>query len=80
VTFLAYRPFIDPLGVHASWYLLLVPCAILVAFTYKAVRVPDLRRLARDTAVMAMQIIVGMVALGAAAYLFIEVVLPRLVR
>jgi prolipoprotein diacylglyceryltransferase len=80
VIFLAYRPFIDPLNLHAWWYVLLVPCAFLVAFTYKAIRIPNIKRLPRDTAVMAMQIILGMVALGAAGYLFIEVVLPRLVR
>jgi hypothetical protein len=36
---LAWRPFLDPLNLHEYWWAFLVPLALGVAFTYKAVRV-----------------------------------------
>lgn len=73
---LAYRPFIDPISIHRLWYLLLIPLAVLVALSYKAVRIPDLRDLPRQVAVMTVQIVLGIAALGVAGYLVVEWVLP----
>ena len=42
--FLAYRPFIDPLDLQRGWFILLLPLALGVSITYKAVRVEDLSR------------------------------------
>jgi hypothetical protein len=73
---LAYRPFLDPIAVHSHWYLLLPPMALFMSLAYKAVRVHDLSRLPREVVAMTIQIVVAMIALGAAFYLFIEFLLP----
>jgi hypothetical protein len=69
----AWRPLLDPLTLHDHWYLLLVPLAVGIAVTYKGVRVPDPRRFWRPVAEFSFMIVAGMIALGAAAYLFVEV-------
>ena len=73
---LAYRPFLDPLDVHDYWYMLLIPVAFLVSLTYKGVRVDDLKHLPRQTIAMTLQVIVGIVLLGALVYVVIEHLLP----
>jgi len=82
VTFLfAYRPFLDPLDLHARWYLLIIPMAFFLSLAYKAVRVEHLRDLPRQTLVMTIQIILAMIAMGCAAYLFVQhlapIILPK---
>jgi hypothetical protein len=73
---LAHRPFIDPIELHGKWYLLLIPMALFVSLAYKAVRVWDLRQLPRQVLAMAIQVILAMVGLGLAVYLFVELGLP----
>lgn len=73
---LAWRPFLDPLNLHVYWWAFLVPLSLGIAFTYKAVRVQDLRELPKRTAVLTLQIILGMILLGAAFFAFLEYVLP----
>lgn len=73
---LAYRPFLDPLDLHRAWFLLLFPMAFFVTLAYKSTRVPDLRDLPRQVLIMTVQIILGMIALGFATYLFVEFVAP----
>lgn len=73
---LAFRPFLDPLQLHAYWWAFLLPLALGVSFTYKAVRVVSLADLIRQTIVMTAQIILGMVLLGIASFCFLEFVLP----
>jgi hypothetical protein len=73
---LVWRPFLDPLSLHAYWWAFLLPLALGVSFTYKAVRVSRLADLPRQTIVMTAQIILGMILLGAAAFCFLEYVLP----
>lgn len=70
---LAWRPLLDPITMHDHWYVLIVPLAIGIAITYKAVRVPDPARFWRAVAEFALMIVVGMVGLGLATYLFVEV-------
>lgn len=72
---LAWRPFIDPLNLHDLWWLLLVPLALGISLAYKAVRVRDMRDLWRQVLMMTVQIVVAMVLLAVASYLFIEVYL-----
>jgi hypothetical protein len=76
---LAYRPFIDPIDAHRLWFLLLIPLALGVSVAYKAVRVEDLRTYWRQVITMTMQIVVGIIALGAASYLIIQHILPAVV-
>jgi hypothetical protein len=70
---LAWRPLLDPIALHEHWYILLVPLAVGIAIAYKAVRVPDPKHFWRPVAEFATMIVVGMAALGAATYLFVEV-------
>ncbi len=60
-TLLAYRPFLDPIDLHRYWFVLIFPMAFFIALAYKAVRVPDLRTMPREVAVMTIQIVLGMV-------------------
>lgn len=73
---LAYRPFLDPLDLHDPWFWLLIPLAVLIAMAYKAVRVPDMSQYWRQTVLFAVQIIVGVIGLFAAALVVLNVVLP----
>ncbi len=66
-----YRPLIDPIALHEWWFLLLIPMALFVAMTYKAVRLPDMERYWKQVLLMAAQIVVGMIALGAASYVLV---------
>lgn len=63
-----YRPFIDPLDLHQHWYLFLIPLALGVSIVYKAVRMRDMAGYARAVAIMTVQIIAGMIALGIASH------------
>ena len=76
---LAWRPFLDPLQLHAWWWAFLIPLAFGIAFTYKAIRVPTLEGYFLAVLKMTAQIILGMILLGIASFLFIEIIVPRLV-
>lgn len=66
-----FRPFIDPIELHQWWFLLLIPMAFLVSMSYKAVRLQSIEHYWRHVLLMSAQIIVGMIALGAATYLLV---------
>jgi hypothetical protein len=70
---LALRPFLDPLNVHDVWWLFLAPMALGISIVYKAVRLPTLERYWLHVFVMVAQIILGMLGLAIASYLFVEV-------
>jgi len=72
----AWRPFLDPLNLHAYWWAFLFPLALLISVVYKAVRSPTPGAWARESAIMTAQIILAMILLGAAAFCFLEYVLP----
>jgi len=75
---LAYTPFIDPINVHRTWYLLIVPLALGIAMTYKAIRVGDLKHYPKQVLVMTVQIVGVMALLGLGSYLLIQHVVPRI--
>ncbi|HYE63578.1 MAG TPA: hypothetical protein VD997_16425 [Phycisphaerales bacterium] len=78
MTLLAYTPFIDPVNINQYWYLLLLPVSLLVSLSYKACRVESLSDLPREVGVMTVQIVVVMILLGVASFLFVEKVLPMI--
>lgn len=78
MTTLAWRPFLDPLALYTWWYLLLIPLAVGIALTYRAVRQTEMNHYLRDVASLSAQIVVGVAALGVASYLVIEVLVPML--
>ena len=75
---LAWRPFLDPISVHGTWYLLLIPLAFGIAMVYRAVRLADLGGYWWKVLALTVQIVVSMILLGLASYLFIQVAVPFL--
>ncbi|MFM9995952.1 MAG: hypothetical protein ACKVU4_09135 [Phycisphaerales bacterium] len=75
----SWRPFLDPLDLHAAWWLFLIPLAFGISVTYKAVRLPTLDRYWRGVAAMTAQIVGAMILLGIASYLFVGHVMPAIV-
>lgn len=75
---LAWRPFLDPIEMHGTWYLLLVPLSFGIAMTYRAVRLADFEGYWRKVLVLTVQIVVSMILLGLASYLFVQVAVPML--
>lgn len=75
---LTYIPFVDPIDAHRWWFLLLIPMAIGVSMVYKAVRMRSLTRYWRHVAGMSASIILGIIVLGAATYVLIEWIVPRI--
>lgn len=74
-----WRPFLDPMNVFQTWWwLLLVPMALGVSVVYRAVRLPTLERYWPLVLSMTAQIVVAMIALGAALYLFVQVFVPMI--
>ena len=73
---LAWRPLLDPLPLDDSWFLLLLPLALLISIGYKAVRVGDMRRYWREVAIMTVQVILAMILLWIAAWLVIFRIVP----
>lgn len=70
---LAWRPFLDPLPIHSVWFLFLIPLSFGIAVVYKAARMRTLERYWPSVIIMTIQIVVGMIALAAASYLFVMV-------
>ena len=72
----AYRPFLDPLNMQRSWYLLLLPLCFGIAVAYKAVRVPDLRDYWGHVAKFTTQLVLSVIVIGAAHFAVVEYLLP----
>jgi len=75
---LAFTPLLDPLDIHESWWITLVTLALGISIAYKAIRLPDLSRFWRGVLIMTTQITLGMVALSAAVYIVVELIVHRL--
>lgn len=76
---LAWRPFLDPLDLHAYWYFLLVPLALGISIAYKAVRVRNMDRYWMNVFTMTAQIVGSIIGLGVLAYIVLILIVPRLV-
>ena len=68
---LTYRPFIDPLPIGNSpwWWLLLIPLVLLVSVAYKTIKLRSLRHLPKQSATLALQIVLFMAAAAAGLWL-----------
>jgi membrane protein YdbS with pleckstrin-like domain len=75
---LAHRFFIDPMDVHALWWLTLLPIALFISMAYKAIRLPTMDRYWPQVASMAVQIVLAMIGLAAACYVIIELFVARM--
>jgi hypothetical protein len=77
---LAWRPFLDPLNLHEYWWAFLVPLSLGIAVAYKAVRLRELGAAYwRAVVIMTAQIVLAMILLGAAMFVLLEFVIPRIV-
>lgn len=76
---LAHVPFLQPLDIHNWWWVTLVPLAFFLSLAYKGVRMKDIsgRGFWRAVVVMSGQIVLGLMALAAALFVFVEVIVPR---
>ncbi len=73
---LAYTPFIDPIAFDRFWYLLLIPMCFFIAVGYKSVRTLDMTRYWKQVLAFTAQLIIGITAMGIAAFVFIGYILP----
>lgn len=78
---LGWRPFLDPIDAHAWWFALMVPLALGISVAYRAIRLERVGdgRYWWSVVVMTVQVVAAMILLGAASYVFIQVIVPRLV-
>ena len=75
---LAYTPFVDAMGIHEYWHLLIIPISIFLAIGYKSVRCNDLKKFPREVLVFTI-LVLGSLMLMAVAFTFaIGVLLPIL--
>ncbi len=75
----SWRPFIDPIPLPgATWWLTLIPLALLISVVYKAVRVRNMDRYAPKVLVMAGQIIVAMLLLAFGVHALVMWIVPAL--
>jgi hypothetical protein len=76
---LAWTPFLEPLpGAQHWWWVLVLPMALGVALSYKAIRTKDLARYPRDAASMTLQIVAAVVGIAVGLHLLVVVLLPYL--
>lgn len=68
---LPWRPFVDPIDMHSTWYWLLLPMALGVSVVYKAVRVQSMERYWSQVLYMTVQIVIAMILLGATTYVVV---------
>ena len=79
---LAWTPFLDPLGSHQVWPLLLLPLVVFLTIAYKAVRVPnkggkfDLSLYAKQTLSMIIQVTIAMITLYLGVWILVDFILP----
>ncbi len=79
MNWLAWIPFLEPMTwFHRWWYLLLIPLALGISIAYKAIRVQTLRGFWLQVLIMTSQIVLGVVALGLAVALFVELAIPAI--
>ena len=74
-----WRPFIDPINLPgATWWLTLIPLALLISVVYKAIRVRSMDRYIPNVLLMTAQIIVAMVLLSIGVHVFVIWIVPAL--
>ena len=76
---LAWMPFVQPVtGLAHVWWAMLLPMAVGISVTWKAIRLRRLERYWFEVFFMSAQLVAGMAALAAGLMLLVRVVLPLL--
>jgi hypothetical protein len=70
----AWRPFLEPLDLHAHWLWLLPPLVVAIAVVYKALKMPRLHRIWIESAQLSLYILVLMAVAAILLRVLIEVV------
>jgi hypothetical protein len=60
-----YRPFISPLPLWNYWWTLVFPLCVGVSVVYKAIKMPSMKQVPREAAVITMWILLGMAGTAA---------------
>jgi len=71
---LGFRPFFEPLPIDLYWMLLLIPMVVAISVVYKTIKTDRLRKIPRESAVLAAQIVAFMALAAAALWLLTELV------
>ena len=79
LTLASWRPFIDPVDIHRAWFVLLIPMALGISMVYRAIRMATLDGYWRQVIVMTVQIVLGLMGLGLAVYLFLRYFAPIII-
>lgn len=76
---LDWKPFIGPIP-HPGplWWLLMIPLIVAVSMIWKAVRLPSLDRYWLAVAIMTLQVLAGVAALGIGLLLLVRGLVPLL--
>lgn len=61
-----YRPFIDPLPIHAWWYWLVLPLCLIFSVVYKCVKCESMKDVPRAALAITFWILLAMAAAAAA--------------
>ena len=73
MTFLAYRPFLDPMPVAwAYWYVLILPLCIAVAVVYKSMKCSKMSQVPLEAGQIVLWIIGGFAAAAAALMMLVK--------
>lgn len=76
---LAWTPFLEPLpGAQHWWWVLVLPMALGVALSYKAIRTRELAHYPREVVAMTLQIVAAVVGIAIGLHLVVVVLLPYL--
>jgi len=68
-----YRPFVSPLPLWDYWYLLILPLCLAVAIVYKAMKLPDMKQVPRQSLLITLWIVVGMSIAAAALVVLVKI-------
>src|SRR5437763_1902264 len=68
-----YRPFVSPLPLWDYWYLLILPLCLAVSIVYKAMKLPDMKQVPRQSLLITLWIVVGMSIAEAALVVLVKV-------
>lgn len=75
----AWVPFLEPIPLHGGvWWLLIVPLVYGICVTYKAVRCESMSGFCKQSAGMAMHVLLVMAGLWLALQLLVRFVVPLL--
>ena len=68
-----YRPFVSPMPVWDFWYLLIFPLCLAVSIVYKAMKLPDMRQVPKQSLLITAWIVLGMAIAAAVLVVIVKI-------